>query len=106
MQKRGAGNKSKNIYIKWSHKLHILWIKEKKLLKKFKVRYLIQYRYIIEIDIVIYSSKTSDRHELLFNLSDKAHKARMINMLPFQILGVTMHGEIYDLYWDLMSQLF
>ena len=46
---------------------------------------------------MINSSKTSDRHELLFNLSDKAHKARMINMLPFQILAVTMHGEIYDL---------
>ena len=55
---------------------------------------------------MIYSSKTSDRHELLFNLSDKAHKARMINMLPFQILAVTMHGEIYDLCRDLMSQLF
>ena len=40
------------------------------------------------------NSKTSDRHRLLQNLSDKINLEEVINMLLYHILAGTIHGKI------------
>ena len=40
------------------------------------------------------NSKTSDPHSLLLNLSDKVNLKKVINMLLYQTLALTIHGKI------------
>ena len=40
------------------------------------------------------TSKTSDPHRLLLNLSDKMKFKKLVNMLLYQTLSFTIHGKV------------
>ena len=40
------------------------------------------------------NNKTSDRHRLLLNLTDKINLKKVINMLLYQILAYIIHRKI------------
>ena len=48
-------------------------------------------------------SKTSDRHRLLLNLSDKINLKRSDKLLLYQILAFAIHGKIKKNYAKTMN---
>ena len=40
------------------------------------------------------TSKTSDPHRLLLNLSDKMKFKKLVNMFLYQTLSFTIHGKV------------